>query len=237
MKVKKETSGIPRTVVIIAVIVAFIGLGPKGVRYILHYSAAKQQSGAITPSGETMKPGITLSSNSAQLGGSFSDYQMVVENSLFRPLGWQKTVEIPSLPEPVVQRERPYERPKPPNHLILTGITYLAHEPMSLIEDISRGEAYFLRAGDKLKNHVVEAITEENIILVNGNSRITAALGTKTYYDAVGELLAAGLAESQTTGSIMENSNEEPAPLGEGTADLSIIERMRARRKRELEQE
>jgi hypothetical protein len=233
---RKEGFGIPRTVLVIAIAIAFIGLGTKGVKYVLSYSTGKQES--VAPNKlPSAKPGITSLSSSAQLGGSLSDYQMIVEGNLFRRLGWQKTVEIPSLPEPVVQRERPYERPKPPNYLTLTGITYLAQEPMALIEDVSRGEAYFVKEGERLKDHVVEAITEENMILVNGNSRITVALGTRANYNSDGELLATAVEEGQMTGSIVEESNEEPAPLEENTASLSIIERMRARRRKELGQE
>jgi len=233
---RKEGFGIPRTVLVIAIAIASIGLGTKGVKYVLSYSNGKQESVAANEV-QSAKPGITSLSNIAQLGGSLSDYQMIVEGNLFRRLGWQKTVEIPSLPEPVVQRERPYKPPEPPNHLILTGITYLAQEPMALIEDISEAEAYFVKEGDKLKNHVVENITEENIILVNGNSRITLALGTRANYNSDGELLATAIAEGQMPESIMKESNEEPAPLEENTASLSIIERMRARRRKELGQE
>ena len=108
---------------------------------------------------------------------------------------------------------------------------------MALIEDVSRGEAYFVKEGETLKNHVVENITEENIVLVNGNSRITVALGTRTNYNSDGELVATAMAEDQMTGSIEEESNEEPTPPEEDTASLSIIERIRARRRRELGQE
>jgi hypothetical protein len=235
---RKKGFGIPRTVLVIAIAIAIasIGLGTKGVKYVLSYSNGKQESVAANKV-QSAKPVITPLPNIAQLGGSFSDYQMIVEGNLFRRLGWQKTVEIPSLPEPVVQRERTYERPKPPNYLTLTGITYLAQEPMALIEDVSRGEAYFVKEGDRLKDHVVENITEENMILVNGNSRITVALGTRTSYNSDGELLAAAVAEGQMTASIMEESNEKPAPLEEDTAGLSLIERMRERRRKELGQE
>lgn len=233
---RKEGLGLPRTILVIAIAIASIGLGTKGIRYVLSYSTGKQESVA-TNKVPSAKPGITSLSNSVQFGGSVSDYQIIVEDNLFRRLGWQKIVEIPSLPEPIVQRERPNERPEPPNYLILTGITYLVQEPMALIEDISRGEAYFVKEGDKLKNYVVENITEENIILVNGNSRITVALGTRTNYNSDGELLATAMAEGQMTESIMEESNEEPDPLEEDTASLSLIERMRARRRKELGQE
>ena len=233
---RKEGFGIPRTVLVVAIAIASIGLGTKGVKYVLSYSNGKQES-AVVNKVQSARPAITSLSNSAQLGGSLSDYQMIVEGNLFRRLGWQKTVEIPSLPEPVVQRERPFERPRPPSYLILTGITYLAQEPMALIEDVSRGEAYFVKEGETLKNHVVENITEENIVLVNGNSRITVALGTRTNYNSDGELLATAMTEGQMTASIMEESSEEPAPSEEDTAGLSLIERMRARRRRELGQE
>jgi len=231
---RKQGFVIPRTAIVIAIVVASIGLGPRSVKYALRYSSGKQQSEATTTSAGSAKPGIIPSSSSAQLGRSLSDYQLIVEENLLRPLGWQKTRETSPLPEPVIQKERPRERPGPPNHLILTGITHLAEEPMALIEDVSRGEAYFLREGDKLKNYVVANIEEENIILVNGSSRITAALGARTYYNADGGLLATG---TQATGSITKDSNEEPAPLEEDTADMSIIERMRAQRRKELGQE
>jgi hypothetical protein len=233
---RKEGFRIPRTVLVIAIAIASIGLGTKGVKYVLSHSDGKQESIAANKV-QSAKPGITSLPNIAQLGGSLSDYQMIVESNLFRRLGWQKTVEIPSLPEPVVQRERPFERPKPPNYLTLTGITYLAQEPMALIEDVSRGEAYFVKEGDKLKNYVVETITEENMILVNGNSRVTVALGTRTSYNSDGELLAAAATEGQMTASIAEVPDEEPAPLEGDTAGLSLIERMRARRRKELGQE
>jgi hypothetical protein len=233
---RKEGFGIPRTILVIAIAIASIGLGTKGVKYVLSYSSGEQES-VVVNKVQSTRPGITSLPNSMQLGGSLSDYQMIVEGNLFRRLGWQKAVEIPSLPEPVVQRERPYERPKPPNYLTLTGITYLAQEPMALIEDVSKGEAYFVKEGDRLKDYVVETITEENIILVNGNSRITVALGTRTNYNSDGELLATAMAEGQMTESVVEESNEKPAPLEEDTASLSIIERMRARRRKELGQE
>lgn len=233
---RKEGFGIPRTVLVIAIAIACIGLATKGVKYVLSYSTEKQESVAVNKV-QSAKPGIASLPNIAQLGRSISDYQMIVEDNLFRRLGWQKTVEIASLPEPVVQIERPFERPKPPNYLTLTGITYLAQEPMALIEDVSRGEAYFVKAGDRLKDYVVETITEENIILVNGNSRITVALGARTSYNSDGELLATAMAEDQIAGSIMEGSSEKPAPLEEDTAGLSLIERMRARRRKELGQE
>lgn len=234
---RKEGFGLPRTVLVIAIAIACIGLGTKGVKYVLSYSTGKQESVAVNKI-QSAKPGITSLPNIAQLSGSLSDYQMIVEGNLFRPLGWQKTVEIlPSLPEPVVQRERPYERPKPSNYIVLTGITYLAQEPMALIEDVSRGEAYFVKEGETLKDHVVENITEENIVLVNGSSRIMVTLGAKTSYNSDGEILATAMTEGQMTASIMEESNEEPAPSEEDTASLSIIERMRARRRKELGQE
>ena len=225
-----------RIAIVIAIIVASIGLGPRGVKYVLRYSAGKQEPEATTISGEGAKTGIIPSSSSIQLNRPLSDYQLIVEKNLLRPLGWQRARETPARPEPVIQREKPYKRPGPPNHLTLTGITHLSEEPMALIEDVSKGEAYFLREGDRLKNYVVANIEEDNIILVNGASRITAALGTRTYYNSNGGLLSTGSTESQTTGSIMKDSSKQPASSDGDTADMSIIERMRARRRKELGQ-
>ena len=243
---EKGRFGISRTLVVIAIVIASIGLGPRTAKYILQHSARTQQLKATTLSAEAMKPRTAQSSNGAQLAESLSDYQVVIENDLLKPLGWQKTVETLPLPEPVVQRQRQQEPPEPLNHLMLTGITYLAEEPMALIEDVSRGEAYFLKEGDKLKDYVVAAIGEENITLVNGNSRMTASLGRRTYYNADGELLATGPADEQVSGrrvrgsrmteSMMNDLSEESDSSKDDTADMSIIERMKARRRKELEQ-
>lgn len=234
---RKSRFVIPRTAIIIAIIAVFIGLGPKSVKYVLRYSAGKQQSEATTTSTESGKTGIIPSSSSMLLSRSLSDYQLIVEKNLLRPLGWEKTRETSSLPPPVIQRERQRERPSPPNHLVLTGITYLDEESMVIIEDVSKGEAYFLREGDKLKNYVVAKIEEDSITLVNGNSRITAAMGMKTYYNTDGGFLATGSSESQTVESVIKDSNKQTASSDGDIADMSVMEQMRARRRRELGQE
>jgi len=236
MKPKKEKSGITRTMVIIAIIAIFIGLGPRGVRYALDHSAQKQQAGAAAPSAENAKLRTSPSSNGMQLDRPLSDYQVIVENDLLKPLGWYKIVETAPTPSrPMVRREIPRDPPKPLNYLMLTGITYLSEEPMALIEDVSGGESYYLRKGEKLKDYVVADIEEENIVLVNGNSKFTATLGMRTYYNANGGLLTTGATESQFAESPLEESSEGSDSLGGDATNLSLIERMRARRRSQLE--
>ena len=223
---------------VIAIAIGSIALGAKGVKNALRYSAGKQIQAATSKasSPEPVKFKTTALSGCGLRGNSLSDYQVVIENDLLRPLGWQRSADTPPR-EPVIQRERRQEQPRPPSALILTGITYLGGEPMALVEDVTKGEAYFLKEGDKLKNHVVEAITEDNVTLVNGGSKITAPLGATTYYDADGGLLATGQEKSQAAGSFASDlTGESDLPKGD-TAELSVIERMRARRRKEMGQE
>lgn len=235
MKTKKKKSGIMRTLVIVAIVAASIGLGPRGVRYVFNHSAKRQRSEVTASSAGTANPVIIPSSNGEQLGKVRSDYQVIVENDLLKPLGWQKTVETVTFtrPAPMLRRERPLERPGPMNYLMVTGITQVSEEPMALVEDVSGKEAYFLKEGDNLKNYVVANIEEENIVLTNGNSKITVALGTKTYYNSNGGLLADAPTDDQTIENI--GSSEETTSLDENTANMSLIERMRERRRKQLE--
>jgi hypothetical protein len=242
MKPKIQIPGIA----IIAIIIVFIVLGAKGVRYVLSNSPENQPlktSQKATPE-ERVNSRTFSSLSGMQSSGmgdfphkSFSDYQVIIENDLLRPLGWQKTIAAPSSPEPVVQRQMPRERPAPTNDLILTGIVHLGEESIALIEDISKGEAYFLREGDKLKDHVVEAIGEESITLVNENSKLTPTLGSMAHYGSSGQILMSELTDRQTTRNVAKNTGEKAASSGESSANLSLIERMKARRREELGQE
>ncbi len=226
-------------IAVIAIIVILIGLGVKGSKYVANHSAEKQQSRASQKAKSAeMARSMTLSSfGSMQQDRSLSDYDVIAETNLLKPLGWQKIVAVPPPPRPIIQREIRQRSPEPANDLVFTGIVHLGDAPIALIEDISSGEAYFLKEGDVLKDYVVEAIGEESIILVNGNSRLMPDLGSKTYYSSSGQILASGVIDDQTTGDLAKSTDTEPASLDKNLANLSMIERMRAKRREELGQD
>lgn len=235
----KSRTEIPRVVVIVIIII-FIGLVLKAGQYVLGHFDGKQEPEAgqkALPNG-TSKARSSSSSSGVQPARGMSDYEMVTENNLLRPLGWEKPVEIPRVREPVVRRERRWERPVSLSDLVFTGIVRLGDDTIAIVEDASSGKAYFLKEGDMLKDHSVESIAEENIVLVSGDSRITSTLGSKTRYDSSGRILISELASTQEAREdVAKNTDEAPALSDESTPDLSLIERMRARRRRELESE
>jgi hypothetical protein len=55
---RKGAFGFPRTILIIAIAIASIGLGTKGVKHVLRYSNGKQESVAANKV-QSAKPGIT----------------------------------------------------------------------------------------------------------------------------------------------------------------------------------
>ena len=109
----------------------------------------------------------------------------------------------------------------------------MGSEPMALIEDTSKGEAYFLKKGDKLKDYVVEAVTEESIVLANEESKLNPTLGSKAYFSTSGRIFMSEFTDRQAVESPAKSASET-ASLDEGSADLSLIERMKARRRKEM---
>jgi len=231
---KKLKIHIPR-IAILFIIIAFIGMGARGGKYIL--SSIQPSEENVTP----VKPGKPKNSpplDESQMIRSFSDYDLVAEKNLFNRLGWEKIIQE-SLPEPVVIRNNePRERQRdtePNSDLILTGIVSLAGEPMALVEDTSAGKGYFLREGDKLKDYLVEAIDEESITLARGDSKLMPNLGSDTRYNSSERIVISRSTREQRPESISSESiNAETASSDENPANLSLIERMKARRRKEL---
>ncbi|MGB9596851.1 MAG: hypothetical protein ACPL7B_11270, partial [Candidatus Poribacteria bacterium] len=156
------------------------------------------------------------------------------------------------------KQEPPKPPPDPIYELTLTGIVLMNNELMALIEDSSRNRSYYLKKGDKLKDYTVYEIKDNEIILVSGDSRITQKLGTKTYYDQNGKLLATKpsyssnslvvareptdrsnqpVATNNANGVSAIQSSSSSESSGNIGGNLSLIEQMKARRKRELGQE
>jgi len=164
-----------------------------------------------------------------------SEYQLISENNLFRPLGWKKEAlktAPPKTENPVVEIRR--ERPAPTYNLSLTGIAQNGSSWIAIVEDGTKKEAYFLNRGGKLKNALVSEILEEHIILAIGEEKVQFPLGASIQYDANEHIIPNTITNQSVLPSIpkseFRNSNS-----GEDTQ--SLIERMRARRRKELGQE
>jgi hypothetical protein len=143
---------------------------------------------------------------------------------------------VASPPKQVIQIEKPQAPPEPLYKLAFTGIVNLGSEYIALVEDSSKNDAYFLRKGDKLKDYVVESITDGSVILSNGNSKITSLVGSVAYYNSKGWLSTYEPRNNQVVAlSSSESKAEEPVSVNKNSTGLSLIEQMKARRKKELE--
>lgn len=170
-------------------------------------------------------------------------YQVVVENNLFRPLGWKKEVlkeTTPKTENPVVENRR--ERPSPTYNLSLTGIAQNGSQWVAIVEDESKREGYFLHRGEKLKNALVSEIFAEYIILVVGDTKTQLSLGGSIKYNANGEIMLNTITTQKPDLSISESFNEVyrtqiRIPNSDEDVQKSLIERMKARRRKELGQE
>lgn len=178
--------------------------------------------------------------------GSFSDYQFVIKDNLFRKLGTEDIVATPVVQEKPIRQE-PEVRRIQPGELMLTGIVNIGDNLTALVEDVPMKKAYFLGTGDKIKNYTVEEINRQSVILVSGESKIICALGKKVYYSKDdGSLISntnfnissqqiAQATQTNTT-NIVSAEKIPPSP-NENSSNLSLIEQMKARRRKELEQQ
>ena len=129
-------------------------------------------------------------------------YEVIVENNLFRPLGWKKEVKPPRKSNSTVTLEPKVSAPpaNPPTYtLILTGIAKNGSEWIAVVENRKEDNAAFLRRGDMLKDALVKEIISEYITLSRGNMTVQLALGESIEYGAHGRLRleAAGTAKTQ----------------------------------------
>jgi hypothetical protein len=230
MKPKSRTPSIIVILLIIVSITPGIGL----VKYILNnYSSGVTLNNNSVGYTKTVK---STPSSYLQPTKSLLDYQVIIGSDLFRPLGEQKTVMVASPPKQVIQIEKPQAPPEPLYKLAFTGIVNLGSEYIALVEDSSKNDAYFLRKGDKLKDYVVESITDGSVILSNGNSKITSLVGSVAYYNSKGWLSTYEPRNNQVVAlSSSESKAEEPVSVNKNSTGLSLIEQMKARRKKELE--
>jgi len=164
-----------------------------------------------------------------------SEYQVIVENNLFRPLGWQKEVIKEPMPMPKTETvivETPQERPAPTYNLTLTGIAQSGSDWIAILEDSNRKEGYFLHPGEKLKDSLVSEIFAGHIILVQGDAKAQLSLGESIKYDTNGHIIL----NTVTNQSIFLPTSDFRLPTSGEDAQKSLIERMKAKRQKELSQ-
>ena len=166
------------------------------------------------------------------------DYEVIIENNLFRLLGWKREIQSPEEPTATVTPEPIVEIPPlPPTYtLVLTGIAKNGSDWIAVVEDRKRDEGAFLRRGEMLKDVRVQNIMSEYITLTRGEMTVQLALGESIEYGVDGRLQfdTAGAAktpempnEMETLSGTQEDSDDD--------SEQSLIERMRARRREELD--
>ena len=226
----KSKIRIPR-IAIILFIVALIGPGVLLGKYVLN----KQPSIATQDTGSTSSMKTTKSISFNDPNRSLPDYQIIVKNDLFDPLGGQRALTVATVPQQMAQVEKKQAPPDPLYKLTFTGAVQLESEYSAIVEDTSKNKAYYLKKGDKLKDYAVEAITEDSIVLSNGNSKFTTRIGSVFYYNTSGQISTSEPLNNQIVAKASDNKTEETASLNSSSANLSLIEQMKARRKKELE--
>ena len=183
----------------------------------------------------TSKPAFSQSERAFPLASELKDYEVIAENDLFRPLGWKKETQSPEKPTPTVTSEPIVEIPPPPPTytLVLTGIAKNGSDWIAVVEDRKQDEGTFLRRGEALKDVRVQEIMSEHITLARDEMTVQLALGESIEYGVDGRLRfdTAGAAKT----SELLNQAEKPSET-QADSEQSLIERMRARRRRELDQ-
>jgi hypothetical protein len=232
----KSKIRIPR-IAIILFIVALIGPGVQLGKYVLNNQPSIVSQSVDADSTKHLKTVKSVSSN--DLNRSLPDYQIIVKNDLFDPLGGQRalTVATASSSQQMVQVEKKQAPPDPIYKLTFTGVVQLESEYSAIVEDFSKNKAYYLKKGDKLKDYIVELITEDNIVLSNGNSKFTTQIGSVFYYNTSGQISTSEPLNNQTIAKVSDSKTEETALSNSNSSNLSLIEQMKARRKKELGQQ
>jgi len=266
MKSRRKKSKIPGILVIL-ILILLISIGWKYRKELANFFGEKQSSVANTTNrfsdADFKSSSKHTYSNGSNPIKSLSDCQIIVRRNMFEPLGGRRIEVLPISPTTKavvpVRQEPPRSPPDPVNELILTGIVYMSNELLALIEDSSKGKSYYLRKGDKLKDYTIEKILNNEIVLVNGDSEITQTLGSKTYYNSSGKLLTSRPAYASSPSPVRRESSDrsdssvavsnantadtsvsQPSGSSDSSssnANLSLIEQMKARRKKELGQE
>ena len=172
------------------------------------------------------------------LSRELTDYDIIAENNIFRPLGWKQEGPLPVtpavVPEPIAETP---PAPPPTYALILTGIVKDGTDWIAIVEDRERNEGVFLRHGEPLKDVRVQDIMSEHITLTRDEMTVQLALGEIIEYGVDGRLRfdTAGIAKIPNIDKTDTPSETEP-DSGDDDDEKSLLERMRERRRQELDQ-
>lgn len=179
------------------------------------------------------KPAFSLQERAVLLHRVPADYEVIAENNLFRPLGWKREVQSSEKSTPTVAPEPILETPPPPPTytLVLTGIARSGSDWIAVVEDRNRNEGAFFRRGEALKDVRVQNIMSEYITLTRGEMTLQLALGESVEYGVDGRLRF----DTARTAKVSKRSTETEVDSN-NDGGQSLIERMRARRQRELDQ-
>ena len=183
------------------------------------------------------KPTFSQSEWAFPFTPELKNYEIIAENNLFRPLGWKREVQSPdvptAIPEPVAKTP-----PLPPTYtLVLTGIAKNGADWIAVVEDRKQDEGAFLRRGEMLKDVHVQDIMSEHITLTRDEMTVKLVLGESIEYGIDGRLRfdtagAARISKLPNETRVLSETQTD----GDDNGEQSLIERMRARRRKELDQ-
>ena len=166
------------------------------------------------------------------------DYGVIAENNLFRPLGWKREDPLPDIPTVIPEPIAEIPPAPPPTYaLVLTGIVKNGADWIAVVEDREQDEGAFFRRGETLKDAQVQDIMSEYITLVRDGTTIQLALGESIEYGIDGRVRfdTTGTAKMLEPADETRASSETEANSGDDGGQ-SFLERMRERRRKELDQ-
>ena len=188
----------------------------------------------------TATPAFSQSERAFPLSTELKDYEVIAENDLFRPLGWKKEIRLPEestptvVPEPIVELP---PTPPPAYALVLTGIAKNGSDWIAVVEDRKRAEGTFLRRGETLKDVRVQDIMSEHITLTRDEMTVQLTLGESIEYGIDGRLRFDTVGSAKISKLLSEtNALADTEMDSNDGGEQSLIERMRARRREELDQ-
>lgn len=219
--------------IIILLIITLTGSGIHITRRVL----VKQPSSSSI---EIVKPTVNNKNNWAKAQHidmtkhSLYDYNVIIKRDIFRPLGLTFALPNRSVTEqPTPKDEQRQQPPEPTYKLAFTGVVNIDGKNIALIEDSNRNQAYYLTEGAKLKDYLVDSVSDDKIVLRKDQDIFTFNVGSSIYYNKDGLITSRNVQSHELFSERRESKGEDRVSLGN---NASIIERMRARRRLELGQ-
>lgn len=219
--------------------VTILGLIIYFVIFKMEQSDTVLKSFQLPPKVPASKPAFAQPERAFLLHPKLKDYEVITENDLFRPLGWKKETQSPEESTPTVTSEPIVEIPLPPPTytLVLTGIAKNGSDWIAVVEDRKQDEGTFLRRGETLKDVRVQDIMSEHITLTRDEMIVQLALGESIEYGIDGRLRLDTVGSAKISKLPSEaNALAETEVDSDDGGEQSLIERMRARRREELDQ-